>query len=149
MLATLTVLAAPAAAAPKPNVGFTVTLGAGLIIIAFAAQFIIWKRLKDAKLRKLYSWIAWIADVLGGTAITLNVDDKLGVTSWGAFVASLVMLLFIAADLKDRRPDWPAFILIAICPSFLKVVSGPLGALCDLLLMPPTWVVNWLSTAVM
>lgn len=112
-------------------------LGAGLIIIALTTQWIISKRLKNQRVSKVYSWIAWVFALLGGVAISTDLGPQIGITSAGAVIASIVMLLFIGADLADRRPDWLAFILICLVPTFMRMSGGGFGALFDVILMPP------------
>ena len=66
----------------------------------------------------------------------------------GAFVAYLLLLGDISADLKDKRPDWPAFILIILAPAFMSVVGGPIGTIFDLLLWPGAWVSGNFATLI-
>lgn len=121
--------AAAAAAAPTPT-EFKIGAGMGLIVLGLTAQFLIHKRLKNAKVSKFYSWIAWSGALLGGIAATTGISESLpGISGFGAFIAASVMLLFIGVDLADRRPDWLAFILIVFCPTFMRLSSGPVGKL--------------------
>lgn len=115
---------------------FNVGAGLGLIIIALSAQYLIWKRLKNQKVSKFYSWVAWVFAVLGGVAVTGDLGNAVGVTAGGAAVASLVGLLFIGVDIADRRPDWLAFILIIVTPTMMRASGGTLGTLYDGILMP-------------
>jgi hypothetical protein len=122
-----------------------VTLGAGLIIIALSAQYLLSRRAKNAKIGKVLAWVAWCFAVVGGTAVTVDIQDLVGVTSAGAAAASVVMLLFIAVDVADRRPDWLAFILICIAPTFMRLTGGGIGTVFDLLLAVPAWAASQLS----
>ncbi len=121
------------------------SLGVGLLVIALTTQYLISKRLKHNGLRKILAWIAWGLAVVGGTAVTGQVDAASGVTSAGAVVASCVMLLFIAVDLADHRPDWLAFILICVCPTFMRLSGGVAGQIFDMLLAIPQWAANGLA----
>ena len=125
---------------------FNVGIGAGLIIIALAAQYLISKRLKNQKVSKVYSWIAWVCAVLGGVAATTGIGNAVGISSAGAAIASLVMLLFIGVDIADRRPDWPAFILICLTPTFMRLTGGTLGQLYAAVLTPFDAVVAGMKT---
>jgi uncharacterized membrane protein len=107
----------------------TVSFGTGLLIIALAAQFIIAKRLKDTKLRTIYAWIAWICAIIGGAAASGFIGGVVGITGAGATVASVIGLLFLVADLKDHRPDWPAFIIACTLPAMMRLSGGFLGGL--------------------
>lgn len=120
-------------------------LGAGLIIIGLTAQFLLSKRAKNAKVGRALAWVAWICVAVGGEAVTADISGQLGVTGVGATVASWVMLLFIAVDVADKRPDWLAFILIAICPTFMRLAGGGSAAIFDLLLMPLDWAASGLG----
>lgn len=113
-----------------------ITVGTGLLAIGFTAQWVIKKRLQDKALKQIYMWIAWLFAIGGGLSISINVGQQLGVTGLGASVVSAVGLLFLAADLKDKRPDWPAFFLAAILPMFMQLSSGPLGAVFHAILTP-------------
>ncbi|MEU8158067.1 hypothetical protein AB0B94_30810 [Micromonospora sp. NPDC048986] len=115
---------------------FEVGIGAGLIAVALAAQWLISKRLKNQKVSKIYSWIAWCLAVLGGVGITTGFGDAMGIGAGGAGIASLIMLLFIGVDIADRRPDWTAFILICLTPSFMRLSGGTLGQIYDGILTP-------------
>jgi vacuolar-type H+-ATPase subunit I/STV1 len=123
-----------------------VTLGAGLIIIALTAQYLLSRRAKNAKMGKFLSWVAWVCAVVGGTTVTVDVQDLVGVTSAGAAVASVIMLFFIAVDVADRRPDWLAFILICIAPTFMRLSGGGIGQIFDAVLWAPAQVGAQLST---
>lgn len=123
-----------------------VSLGAGLILIALTAQYLIWKRSKNQKMNKAISWIAWVFAVVGGTAVTADIQDTFGVTSAGAAFASIVMLLFIAVDIADRRPDWLAFILICLAPTFMTLAGGKIGNFFDFMLIVPRWAATNLAT---
>jgi len=116
--------------------GMHIGLGTALIVIALSFQYLITKRLKDAKLRKAYAWIAWIFALIGGAAVGTDIGNQLGITSVGAIIASFVMLGFIVADLKDHRPDWPAFILVTLAPTFMRLSGGGFGSFFHLLLTP-------------
>lgn len=118
--------------------GFQLTVGAALVVVGLVAQWLIKKRLQHKDVKKIYMWIAWIMAALGGTALSINVGDFAGVTSIGATVISCLGLLWIVVDLADKRPDWPAFILITIIPSFMKASAGLLGKFFDLLLLLPS-----------
>lgn len=122
-----------------------VSLGVGLIAIALTAQWLISKRLKHQKVSKVVSWIAWIFAIVGGTAVTSDISDAIGVTSAGAAAASVVMLLFIVVDIADKRPDWLAFILICLAPTFMKLAGGGIGKVFDVLLAIPTWAAGQLA----
>jgi hypothetical protein len=120
-------------------------LGAGLIIIGLAAQFLLSKRSKNNKVRQALAWVAWVCVAVGGEAVTADIGSGLGVTAIGATVASWVMLLFIAVDVADKRPDWLAFILIAITPTFMRLAGGVSADIFDLLLMPLSWAADGLG----
>lgn len=124
-----------AAAAAAPTT-FNITFGTGLIIIALTAQYLIWKRSKNQRISKALSWVAWMCAAVGGSAVTGDLGSQVGVTAVGATVASWVMLLFILVDVADRRPDWLAFILICIAPTFMRMAGGGSGQIFNVLLMP-------------
>ncbi|MER7166742.1 hypothetical protein ABT336_11860 [Micromonospora sp. NPDC000207] len=115
---------------------FNVGIGFGLVIIAIAAQFLISKRLKHQRVSKWFSWIAWGAALLGGVGMSSEFGNAVGLSAGGAAVASLVALLFIVVDVADRRPDWPAFILICLTPTLMRITNGGLGGLYDAVLIP-------------
>ncbi len=123
-----------------------VSLGAGLIAIALTAQWLISKRAKNQQVSKVISWIAWAFAVVGGTAVTADIQDTFGITSAGAAAASVVMLLFIVVDIADRRPDWLAFILITLAPTFMTLASGGIGKVFDLFLAIPRWAATQLAS---
>lgn len=123
---------------------FNVGIGFGLVIIALTAQYLISKRLKNQKVSKFYSWIAWGAAVLGGIAITADLGNAVGISAGGAAIASLTMLLFIGVDIADRRPDWTAFILICLAPTFMRLSGGTLGQIYDVILAPFDGIINGL-----
>lgn len=120
-------------------------LGAGLILIGLAAQFLLSKRSKNNKIRQGLAWVAWVCVAVGGEAVGGEIGAQLGVTSIGATIASWVMLLFIAVDVADKRPDWLAFILIAVVPTFMRLAGGGSAAIFDLLLMPLDWAASGLG----
>jgi len=111
-------------------------LGTGLIVIAFAAQYLLKKRNKNPKMARILMWVAWVAAIVGGEAMSRQVGNTAGVTSTGAAVASIVMLFFLAVDVADKRPDWPAFFIAIIVPWFMRGTGGTIGQLFDALLSP-------------
>ncbi|MFG2046106.1 hypothetical protein ACGFIW_01580 [Micromonospora sp. NPDC048935] len=115
---------------------FNVGIGFGLVIIAITAQFLISKRLKHAKVSKAFSWIAWGGALLGGVGMSSEFGNAVGISAGGAAIASLAALMFIIVDVADRRPDWPAFILICLAPTLMRICGGPLGNLYDAALTP-------------
>lgn len=115
---------------------FNVGIGFGLVIIALTTQYLISKRLKNQKVSRFYSWIAWANALLGGVGIATDIGNAVGVSAGGAAIASIAMLLFIGVDIADRRPDWPAFILICLTPAFMRLSGGTLGQIFDAVLMP-------------
>ena len=115
---------------------FNVGIGFGLVIIGITAQFLISKRLKHQKVSKVFSWIAWGAALLGGVGMSSEFGNMVGLSAGGAAIASVAALLFIAVDVADRRPDWPAFILIVLAPTLMRITGGDLGSLYDALLSP-------------
>ena len=114
-----------------------ITIGVGLLVIALFAQWLITKRAKDQKTRQHLSWIAWVAALIGGTAAASDWGEAVGINSLGAGVVSVLGLLLLYVDLKDKRPDWLAFGVICVLPTFMKLTSGPVGDLFDLVLMAP------------
>jgi hypothetical protein len=116
---------------------FSIGLGAALIVVALTAQYLIKKRVKHPKVARVYAWIAWVFAALGGEAVTASVGNGIGVTSAGAAVVSLVMLLVLVCDIADKRPDWPAFIITVTAPWFMRLTGGPLGSLFDAILAAP------------
>jgi hypothetical protein len=131
-------LAAPAAAPSPggPSTGLTITFGAGMVIIAFTAQYLLKKRLKHPKVARIFMWIAWVTATVGGEAMSRQVGNTAGITSAGAAVASLVMLFFLIVDVADKRPDWPAFIITVTVPWFMRLTGGGLGHLFATVLSP-------------
>ncbi|GGM27430.1 hypothetical protein GCM10011608_10230 [Micromonospora sonchi] len=115
---------------------FNVGIGFGLVIIGITAQYLIAKRLKHQKVSKVFSWIAWGAALLGGVGMSSEFGNAVGISSGGAAIASLAALMFIVVDIADRRPDWPAFILIVLAPTLMRITGGGLGSAYDALLMP-------------
>jgi FtsH-binding integral membrane protein len=111
-------------------------LGTGLIVIAFAAQYLLKKRNKNPKMARVLMWVAWVTAIVGGEAMSRQVGNSAGVTSAGAAVASVVMLFFLAVDVADKRPDWPAFFIAIIVPWFMRGTGGTVGQLFDALLAP-------------
>lgn len=122
-----------------------ISLGAGLIAIALTAQFLLSKRAKNAKVGRALAWIAWVCVAVGGEAVTADIGSQVGVTSVGASIASWVMLLFIAVDVADKRPDWLAFILMAIAPTFMRLAGGISGDIFNVFLMPLDWAASALA----
>ncbi len=114
------------------NFGF----GLGMVIIAFAAQYVLKKRLKHPKVARAFMWIAWITATIGGEAMSRQVGNTAGVTSAGAAVVSIVMLFFLVVDVADKRPDWPAFFITISAPWFMRLTGGGLGAFFDAVLAP-------------
>lgn len=114
------------------NFGF----GLGMVIIAFAAQYVLKKRLKHPKVGRVFMWVAWVAAAIGGEAMSRQVGNTVGVTSAGAVVVSVVMMFFLAADLADKRPDWPAFFIIITVPWFMRLTGGGIGGIFDAILSP-------------
>lgn len=113
-------------------------LGAGtaLIAVAFAAQWLLKKRLKNQKVAKFYMWAAWILAALGSALAAPATGNSVGVTSTGAAVASLILIGVLIVDVADKRPDWPAFLIIVAAPWFMRWTGGPLGQLFDVILTP-------------
>jgi hypothetical protein len=128
--------------------GIEITIGAAFIIIALASQFILWKRAKDNTMRRILAWLAWSFGYIGGCAVATDIGATTGITTVGAFVASIIMLIVIMVDIRDKRPDWPAFILIILVPAFLNLVGGWLGDLFGLLLLPGSIAASGLATAI-
>ena len=126
---------------------FNIGLGAGLIFIGLVGQLIISKRLKHQGVRKVYSWIAWVCVIVGATKAATDIGDTLGVTSGGAAIAAFACLMFIIADIADKRPDWLAFGLMLITPALMRATGGSIGGLYDLILAVPDAVGNWLGAA--
>lgn len=116
--------------------GLHIGLGTALITIALSFQYLITKRIKHQKAKKVYAWIAWFFAAIGGAAIGTDLGHQLGVTSVGAIITSFVMLGFIVGDLLDHRPDWPAFILVTLAPTFMRLSGGGFGTFFHLLLAP-------------
>lgn len=104
-----------------------ITAGIALWAIAFTAQWVIKKKLQDKALRNAYMWVAWICAVAGGLTATTNIGTTLGISQQGATAVSAVGLLLLAADLKDKRPDWGAFLLAALLPMLIRLAGGPAG----------------------
>lgn len=115
---------------------FNVGIGFGLVIIGITAQYLISKRLKHQKVSKFFSWIAWGAALLGGVGMSSEFGSAVGISSGGAAIASIAALMFIIVDIADRRPDWPAFILIVLAPTLMRITGGGLGDVYDALLLP-------------
>lgn len=113
-----------------------ITLGTGLVVIAFAAQYLLKKRNKNPKMARVLMWVAWVGAVVGGEAMSRQVGNGAGVTSTGAAVASIVMLFFLAVDVADKRPDWPAFFIAITVPWFMRGTGGTIGQLFDAVLAP-------------
>ena len=119
---------------------FGLGIGGMLIAVGFVAQYLQKKRIQHAKAKPVYRWVAWGLAV-GGSAIASpqNNFGAHGITSAGAGVVSVVMLLVIVADLVDKRPDWPAFILVVVVPWFMRATGGAAGAFFDFVLAPAAW----------
>ncbi|QKW15408.1 hypothetical protein [Verrucosispora sp. NA02020] len=115
---------------------FNVGIGFGLVIIALSAQYLISKRLKNAKVARVFAWVAWGAALLGGVGLSSEFGNAAGISAGGAAIASLAALMFIIVDIADRRPDWPAFILIVLAPTLMRITNGGLGSLYDAVLTP-------------
>jgi hypothetical protein len=120
--------------------------GGGLIIIAFAAQWLIKKRLKNPKFQTFFRWVAWIFAVLGSAIAAPLTGNSIGVTSIGAGVVSCVLILGIVCDLADKRPDWPAFIMIVILPWTMRWTGGIVGTVFDAALTPASYLGNAIGT---
>jgi hypothetical protein len=114
----------------------TFAFGTGMVIIAFTAQWLIKKRLKHPKLGRAFMWIAWITATIGGEAMSRETPNTIGITSAGAVVVSIVMLFFLAVDVADKRPDWPAFIITITAPWFMRLSGGTAGQMFDAVLSP-------------
>jgi hypothetical protein len=115
---------------------FSIGIGFGLVIIAITAQYLIAKRLKHQKVSKVFSWIAWGAALLGGVGMSSEFGNAIGLSAGGAAIASIAALLFIVVDVADRRPDWPAFLLICLAPTLMRFTGGTLGTIYDAALVP-------------
>lgn len=115
---------------------FQIGIGTGLLAIGFLAQYVIKKRLQDKTLKVAYMWVAWICAVMGGLSVSTDVGSRIGLTGWGASVVSILGLIWLAADLKDKRPDWGAFYLAAILPLTMRLAGGPVGQFFQFLLSP-------------
>ncbi len=112
-------------------------IGALLIAIGFTAQWLLKKRLHNGKLKTIYMWIAWGFAVLGSAvAAPVTGGNTVGITSVGAGAVSVIMLLALAVDLADKRPDWPAFFIVVAVPWFMRWTGGTLGTLFDAVLAP-------------
>jgi len=122
-----------------------ITIGTGLLLIAFTAQWVLKKKLQDKGLRTVYMWIAWIFAIAGGLSISTDVGRQIGLTGLGASIVSFLGLLLLAADLKDKRPDWGAFLLAAVLPLLMKLSSGPLGQIYKVLLFPFQALAAWIG----
>lgn len=114
------------------NFGF----GLGMVIIAFAAQYVLKKRSKHPKVSRALMWLAWAAATIGGEAMSRQVGNTAGVTSGGAAVVSMVMLIVLIVDVADKRPDWPAFIITITAPWFMRLCGGGIGTFFDAVLAP-------------
>lgn len=123
------------------NFGF----GLGMVIIAFAAQYVLKKRLKHPKVGRVFMWIAWVTAAVGGEAMSREVGNTVGITSAGAIVVSVVMMFFLIADLADKRPDWPAFFIIITMPWFMRLTGGDIGQIFDAVLSPIQAIGSWLA----
>lgn len=124
------------------------SIGVVLITIALTSQYLLTKRVRHAKVRLVYSWLAWACAYAGGVAVAPDLGNAVGLTALGAFLVSCLLLLFIAADLADRRPDWLAFILICVAPAFMRGTPGPAGDLFDLLLLPGELLVELVTSMI-
>lgn len=118
--------------------GFAVTIGGALLFLGILSQWLIKKRVQNKNMRQHLSWVAWGCALMGGIAVGTSWAETAGVTSAGAAVAAAAGLLWIAVDLVDRRPDWPAFFLIIVVPGLMKMTGGPIGTFFDLILAIPT-----------
>jgi hypothetical protein len=114
------------------NFGF----GVGMVIIAFAAQYLLKKRLKHPRIARGFMWIAWVTATIGGEAMSRQVGNTAGITSRGAAVVSIVMLFFLIVDVADKRPDWPAFIITITVPFFMRLTGGVAGHVFATILAP-------------
>jgi hypothetical protein len=112
-------------------------IGGFLIAVGFVSQWLLKKRLRNEKLKKFYMWVAWSFALLGGAvAAPASGGNTIGITSAGAGAVSLAMLLVLGVDLADKRPDWPAFIIVVAVPWFMRWTGGQLGAVFDAILTP-------------
>lgn len=111
-------------------------VGATLILIGFTAQWLLKKRLQNAKFRQFYMWVAWSMALLGSAVVSPTVGNSIGITSVGAAVVSVLMLLALGVDFADKRPDWPAFFIIVLVPWFMQYTGGKLGQFFDVILLP-------------
>jgi hypothetical protein len=113
---------------------FGLGVGAFLIAIGLVAEWLIKRRMSatgGAKLQKVkdaYMWIAWVFAALGAVLISPHISNP-GLNHLGAGVLSLAMLLVLAVDVVDKRPDWPAFAVIVFLPTVMHWTGGPLGHL--------------------
>jgi ABC-type Fe3+-siderophore transport system permease subunit len=126
---------------------FNIGLGAGLILIGLISQFLISKRLKHQGVRKVYSWIAWVCVIVGATKAASDIGNTIGASSAGAAIAAFACLMFIVADIADKRPDWLAFGLMLVTPALMRATGGPIGNLYDLMLKVPDAVGDWVGRA--
>ncbi len=114
------------------NFGF----GLGMVIIAVAAQYVLKKRAKHPQVSRALMWMAWITATIGGEAMSRQVGNTAGVTSGGAAIVSVVMLIVLIVDVADKRPDWPAFIITITAPWFMRLTGGGIGGIFDAILSP-------------
>jgi hypothetical protein len=76
-----------------------------------------------------------------------DIGNTIGVTSAGAAIAAFACLMFIVADIADKRPDWLAFGLMLVTPALMRATGGPVGNLYDLILTVPSMVGDWVGRA--
>lgn len=75
----------------------------------------------SSKLVKPYSWIAWISTFAGSLLISATVGNPFGIHPLWALCIIIAGGAFVLIDIKDGRPDLPAFVVIALLPFVLRI----------------------------
>lgn len=78
----------------------------------------------STKLIKPYSWVAWTCAFSGALLMATVVGNPFGIHPIWATAISIAGAMFVWIDIKDGRPDLPAFFIISGLPFILRIPGG-------------------------
>lgn len=129
--------------------GLNLSTGLVLLCIGLGAEWMIKRKIPatkgaagagsrsevgSARLIRAYSWIAWTFALLGSALMSEAVGNPFGLSPKAAVLITVLGCMLVAVDLLDRRPDWPAFLIIAALPFVARIPRGSIGVLFHVVL---------------